>query len=415
MRATTDRLRTGTAVVLVALVAASVLDPSGGLVPHLKYALLAVFGVMAAAVGLLSRGAHLAGVRRIPLLVHVGLFAGVLPAWGLYVHLVRDQTGPWSTYAGALLYVVVVTLGAAAAGLVPLLRRAVVGALTALAGVVWVLFGLRFVLSPESIYHWGRVHDVYVSLDRSYGVVTVPYVYHYASPVLVLAGAYWVHRASGAGRRLAPTGVLAVVLGAMLLSGTRAAMVATLVLVGVYVLAMSRRAFWVLALAGVATVVALLPRLQVLFATSGGLSSRSNARKLDLLHSYADLFADPIGLLAGYGLGSCVQSAARGICMPVTELTYLDLVRVFGLVGALAYLALLLLPLVLGWKRHRWVVVGTATYLLTAAVNPYLFSTNGLLVVAVAVLNAYADDAAPPARLSAGSPPTSGAATPSTR
>jgi hypothetical protein len=75
-----------------------------------------------------------------------------------------------------------------------------------------------------------------------------------------------------------------------------------------------------------------------------------------------------------------------------TELTYLELIRVFGL--GLAGVFILLLFLLLGATRrisgeHPWIFPGFSIFLLNAAINPYLFSVNGILPLGLFVSIAY--------------------------
>jgi hypothetical protein len=129
-------------------------------------------------------------------------------------------------------------------------------------------------------------------------------------------------------------------------------------------------------------------------AGSGGsgdtamLTAQSNSRKLDYLHTYADMFSEPFSLVFGYGTGSCVPRTDVDACVPVTELTYLDTIRFFGIIGALIYAALFFYPLWRHLSRSHYLFTGWLAYLVIATVNPYIFSTNGMTILAAVVLGA---------------------------
>jgi hypothetical protein len=65
-----------------------------------------------------------------------------------------------------------------------------------------------------------------------------------------------------------------------------------------------------------------------------------------------------------------------------TELTYIEIVRVFGaLIGFSVFI--LLFNLVVSVKKmeqnYEWIFPGLVILLINASINPYLFSTNGIL------------------------------------
>lgn len=380
---------------LTAVVVLAVLDPGGEIVPFAKYGLAALLAACGAVVALLGRPTPWSTRHSWAVVAYVAAFAVLLPGYGAAVHFVRADFigGDWLVYAGPCLFLVL--LGAAALTCLTTadLERAVVRVLTLLALVVWALFVAGFVVDPGFINTWGSRLEVLTFTTRQYGGFTLPVVYYYTSPMLVVAAAYWEARARRTGAASASVW-FGLVVGALLLSGTRANQVAAVVLVAWYVGRRSRLALAVAATAVTAVGVWFLPTLT---APSGVPGTSSNRVKLAYLDEYTVMFDDPWSLLFGHGLGSCVLRFDSGTCLTVTELTYLDLVRVFGVIGALAYAALLALPL-LGnaWGRRPYLTLGLGLYLVVAAVNPYLFSTNGMVVLTLALVSA-ADRVARPA------------------
>jgi len=128
--------------------------------------------------------------------------------------------------------------------------------------------------------------------------------------------------------------------------------------------------------------------IQALFS----FSETSNSMKIGMLDSYLTMLGDPLTLLFGQGYNSYEWSAdlrkiiAMDIGASKTELTYLELVRVYGLVWAALFMAFLVRA-VYGLKEvgreFRWLYFGFFVYLLNCSLNPYLFSTNGILPLAL--------------------------------
>ncbi len=129
----------------------------------------------------------------------------------------------------------------------------------------------------------------------------------------------------------------------------------------------------------------------------------SNNVKLTFLGDYARIFSDPATLLFGQGLGAYYRWSSAG--QPdfaetgsnyyfITELTYAEMVRSFGLVGAAIMMTLLLLPVAQAFlvstdRRRRALAVGFLAYLGMCVTNPMLFSSLGMLIFSALLANAF--------------------------
>ena len=129
----------------------------------------------------------------------------------------------------------------------------------------------------------------------------------------------------------------------------------------------------------------------------------SNHIKLTLLGDYTRIFSDPLTLLLGQGLGAYYRWSTSG--RPDfeltgenfyfnTEITYGEMVRYFGLPGAVFMVALLLFPVANAFlantnARQRALALGFLAYLGMSATNPFLFSSNGMLLFSVMLANTF--------------------------
>ena len=116
----------------------------------------------------------------------------------------------------------------------------------------------------------------------------------------------------------------------------------------------------------------------------------SNAIKFGHLMSYYDLFvAHPDILLFGQGIGSLFYSAGFGEMVPQTEWTYVELVRYFGVLGALFIIGIFFYPLYFLYKHKEEIQyalpfgLGYFLYLCIAGTNPLLISSTGMLALVV--------------------------------
>lgn len=120
----------------------------------------------------------------------------------------------------------------------------------------------------------------------------------------------------------------------------------------------------------------------------------SNNVKLTFLSDYADIFGDPLTLTFGQGLGAYYEWSTSGLpdfevtgsnFYFITELTFVDMIRSYGLFGAAVMLALLLYPVAFAFltqagRAQRALAVGFLAYLGMSVTNPLLFSSSGMLI-----------------------------------
>jgi hypothetical protein len=377
-------------IVLQALLLVCVFDPAGA-VFDAKYALFVLWI-------LFSITATVAGLQPMPewlLTGYTGFFALFLPFYGLLIGLVRgglDEAFIDNSY---------ITSGAFFTFALFLtdrhwLARALSATLLALRLLTIVIVGLTlldFFGRIGALGSWLNENKIAVIASRNYGGVDFPYVYFVTSPMLVLllASDTWTIAVRFQWRRLALLGLTVL---ALFLSGTRANMV--MALIGPGVVLLWRR------LGGVSsalTVAAASGCAALLLFNAGSLvledmlsvDETNNAVKIGYLTYFWHVFNDPLTLLFGQGFNAHAWSADLRDMLPegssITELTYLDLLRVFGVVGAAPTVVLLAF---LAFSRRSYLssypFVGAAIFLyaLLSFGNPYLFSSNGMALIGIA-------------------------------
>jgi hypothetical protein len=101
------------------------------------------------------------------------------------------------------------------------------------------------------------------------------------------------------------------------------------------------------------------------------------------------LFSNPKTLIFGQGIGSYFHSSALGTETSITELTYLEFIRNFGLTIALVYYALLLYPIAKLrnpiFRESHYLILAYFCYLVICVSNPLLVSSSGMLVLAIVI------------------------------
>jgi hypothetical protein len=118
----------------------------------------------------------------------------------------------------------------------------------------------------------------------------------------------------------------------------------------------------------------------------------SNAAKIAYLADYSAILSDPKNLLLGQGLGTRFFATGLGEVVSITELSYFEMVRTYGVViGAMFFLYLVYPLFLLARSRdpRYYVTVGYAAYLIESYSNPYLLSSNGMLVLGLVTALAF--------------------------
>lgn len=207
--------------------------------------------------------------------------------------------------------------------------------------------------------------------------------YYKTSPLLVFPLAWYCGQLTARGRkRLVPLLCCATFGAALVLSGARANFLAAVFIVGFFVLRSMRRGFGL----PVALMIGLLAT--VLFSDTvlvrlANPEEASNSIKLGHMHSYVEEFnRHPSILVWGDGAGSAFYSEGFEDWTTITELSYLELIRVFGIPVTLLFLTGLF------WIARRLFRQGQfglglafISYLAICASNPLLISSTGFLAL----------------------------------
>lgn len=225
---------------------------------------------------------------------------------------------------------------------------------------------------------------------RDYSGISLPYIYFLASPLLILLMAYDFRKLQ---QRSNFVNLLIFMMTsfAFALTGTRAHILIALIFSPLYLLISGNNKTIIKALAlFVITIIPAFAMEEVRNLLSAFFSSAeaSNSIKISILDGYGDIFSSPLTLFFGQGFNAHDWSPTfRGmIAMEVgaskTELTYLELVRVFGLIISMPLIIIIFFLLKEAKNITRdfaWIYPGFVIFLANASINPYLFSVNGIL------------------------------------
>jgi hypothetical protein len=207
--------------------------------------------------------------------------------------------------------------------------------------------------------------------------------YYKTAALMIFSLAYYYYRlVQPATRRLSALCMVLLFAAAVLFSGARANILAALFVIGVIsLIAIKRRSGWPATL--LTCVVGLTLLAVTVLPKAFSVKESSNAIKAGHFHSYLDEFENHrTALLWGEGAETGFYSQGFEDWTTVTELTYLEMVRIFGIPMTLLYCGGLLWIGVRLLKAASWpVAIAYLSYLAISGSNPLLISSTGLLVV----------------------------------
>ena len=258
--------------------------------------------------------------------------------------------------------------------------------------IIISLLILIFEVGEAFLYFFVTNGAAYVGM-RNYGGFNFYYLYFIVSPMLIILISHevwaFLSKKSFANFALITLSVLA-----LFLSGTRANMMLSLITPIFVVLwyYFGNFSYFLLlftsSLSGLFLTVIDVPVIYDMFS----LKDLSNSAKIGYLESYLNIFSDLYVFIFGQGFNAHIWSHVVMDMLPEgaskTELTYLEFIRVFGILGFVLVVSLflcLLLTRRIIRSSYPWVVPGIFLYFFVSFTNPYIFSSNGMLIIGFAV------------------------------
>jgi hypothetical protein len=137
----------------------------------------------------------------------------------------------------------------------------------------------------------------------------------------------------------------------------------------------------------------MLVMLTYLLATQE--NEKSNEVKYDNFESYVEDIGDKGHPIWGAGLGSEFYAKGRGVKLSYTELSYMDILRMYGLPVGLCFIFLFFAPCFWLWKyfpRSQFLkryCLGYVLFLILSGTNPLLLGSIGLTALSlfIAIVN----------------------------
>lgn len=244
-------------------------------------------------------------------------------------------------------------------------------------------------LYPEminSLSQFGSGFKIFdIDPGRNYGGnINFFQMYFLTSPMLVISIGYYFDKIFSNGFSIKLFLLLIMNIIAMFLAGTRNNMIISLILpIFLFFQYSSKRNKILIFILFSILISTFLIYFKQEFFFLFDPNEKSNISKLTTLKDYLEIFSSDVSsLIFGKGLGSYESWSNRSDAF-MTELTYLEIVRSYGIFIGFILITIMFYPLLISMIiknfNQRWVFFPYLFYLVMTATNPLFFSSMGML------------------------------------
>lgn len=361
------------------------LDPTGfhSRLKDLLFVVLVIYGVIYC----LKRRQYLAPINRITFLV-----LWLVPLWGMFIAYITGKLDDNSyataqvrsmAYSAIFFFVVTMRLNV-------LLKAVWINGLI-MASVTLILFFLSQLggVFLAAIYDYCTLTDNYtMASNRNFLGYAVNGLYFKAGSLIIFAFIYNLYQYKG---RLKIFFSIVLYLSLMV-AGSRTPMLVQSLILLIYLYDKNIIGKF---LTRVSALVLLGIFVMVTYMLATQENEKSNEVKYDNFESYVEDIGDKGHPIWGAGLGSTFYAKGRGVKLPYTELSYMDILRMYGLPVGLGLIFLFFAPCFWLWKYYRRsqflkrFSLGYVLFLILSGTNPLLLGSIGLtaLSVMMAIVN----------------------------
>lgn len=338
-------------------------------------------------------------------MVLILIFSILLPIQGLVVYAIRSEPGEFID-TSYLLSGVLITFSLAYSSKADCLSsiKFFIISLRILTVLITISFYAYLYSKPEILQFFIDNKQALFG-NRDYSGFTLPYINFVAAPTLIYLACY-DFQSIVEKRTIKNILLLSLTMFCMFVSGTRALILLTILFIPAYYIINKRNSGFqksLLFLIAPLLVVAMPADVREAVFSLFSLNDASNAQKISYLSRYSEIFRDWTTIFVGQGFNAHTWSLELASMVTFfefdaakTELTYIEIYRVYGFItGTIVILGLakLVKDTSVLHDDVRWIRPALILYLLSAILNPYLFSANGILPIAlVSSLLVYAQE-----------------------
>ena len=355
------------------------LDPTGfhSRLKDLLFAVLVIYGVIYC----LKRRVYLAPINRVTFLAIL-----LIPLWGAFIAYITGELKD-SAYATSqvrsMLYICIF-LFIVTMRLDVLLKAIWINGII-MSIVTLVLFFLSQLggIFLAAIYDYCNASDNFtMAYNRNFLGFSVNGLYLKAGSLIIFSFIYNLYQYKGRFKLL----FSAVLFLSLMVAGSRTPMLVQLLILLIYLYDRNFIGKFMTRLSAVA-LLGMLIILTYMLATQK--NEKSNEVKYDNFESYVEDIEDKGHSIWGAGLGSEFFAKGRNMRLSYTELSYMDILRMYGLPVGICFIFFFFAPYFWLWKYYprslflKRYTQGYVLFLILSGTNPLLLGSIGLTALAM--------------------------------
>lgn len=355
------------------------LDPTGfhSRLKDLLFVVLVIYGVIYC----LKRRQYLAPINRITFLIFI-----LVPLWGMFIAYITgklNDSGYAMSQMRSMLYIsiffFVVTMR------LNILLRAVWMNGLIMAAVTLILFLLSQLggIFLAVIYDYCNASGNYtMAYNRNFLGYAINGLYFKAGSLIIFSFIYNLYQYKGPFKLFFSV----VLFLSLMVAGSRTPMLVQVMILLVYLYDKNVIGKFLTRLSALA-LLGMLVMVTYLLATQD--NEKSNEVKYDNFESYVEDIGDKGHIIWGAGLGSEFYAKGRDMRLSYTELSYMDILRIYGLPVGIFYIFLFFAPCFWLWKyfpRSQFLKrysLGYVLFLILSGTNPLLLGSIGLTALSL--------------------------------
>ena len=355
------------------------LDPTGfhSRLKDLLFVVLVIYGFIYC----LKRRQYLAGINRVTLLAFL-----LVPLWAMFIAYITNSltNTPYAmSQMRSMLYVTIFFF-------------VVTMRLNVLLKVVWIN-GIIMAAVTLVLFFLSQLGGVFLAVIYDYcnasGNFTMAYnrnflgyningLYFTAGSLIIFSFVYTLYQYHGRLKLIWST----VLFISLMVAGSRTPMLVQLLILLVYLYDKNIMGKFLTRVSALA-LLGMLVMVTYLLATQE--KEASNEVKYDNFESYVEDMGDKGHLIWGAGLGSEFYAKGRGVKLAYSELSYMDILRIYGLPVGIGFIFLFFAPYFWLWKYFprsqflRRYCLGYVLFLILSGTNPLLLGSIGLTALSM--------------------------------
>ena len=232
----------------------------------------------------------------------------------------------------------------------------------------------------DDLYFWGNEYGLINIGDREYsGDFSYFSVFFVTSPMIIVSLAYFFNKFINTSNHQKYFYLILTIINilGMILAGTRNNFIMSIITPLLIYFSSNRNSFVSKILIMIFLIILFISQLDFISLLFDK-SELSNNLKINLFYEYIELFSDPFILLFGQGLGSYNFWEVRSYEYFITELTYFEIIRNFGLIFGIIIIFLMIYPVTFFNKRYitredKSLLIAYFLYLIMTITNPLFF------------------------------------------